>query len=144
MVPMTAEPEIDFERAEATRASMARGLSSQLDGDIAAALTRSDTPDSLLVRPFQAVSSWGELRGPDGPVDVPQQWRAGLPALPAQVNDAEDLTRLYAQVLESGSPAVQAQLLHPQRLIDVWPALTESLPPCVVEVWEKRFPELMG
>ncbi|MGP3951262.1 hypothetical protein [Streptomyces sp. 7N604] len=138
---MAAEPEIDFSRAEATRASMARDLSSRLDADIAQAVARADSPDWHLARPFQIVPSWGDLRGPAGPVDLPEAWRAGLPA---RVDAEEDLVQLYARVLVSGSPAEQAELLHPQRLIDAWPALTELLPPPVSGAWENRFPELSG
>ncbi|MFE0063448.1 hypothetical protein, partial [Streptomyces sp. NPDC059003] len=142
---LAGELDVDFERAEATRVSMAEGLPPEIDADIAKALKHPDTPDVLLSRPFQVVDAWDALNGPEEP-------RAAVLArgLPGAARSAAgtgaslsgDLCRTYADILLAGSTASQAALLNPQLLIELWPELVDILPVAVTSVWEQRFTQL--
>ncbi|MFD6329211.1 hypothetical protein ACFWGI_06480 [Streptomyces niveus] len=133
----------DFAGAATTRAQMRESATASADPDIAAVLSRPDTPDELLSRPFQAVSDLGTLHGPaDGPVQVPDL--AADSALNGTIDTADDdaCALLYQRVLLRGTADLQSQVISRVRLRGLWPRLTRDLPSAVSEVWEQRFAEL--
>ncbi|RNG38036.1 hypothetical protein [Streptomyces botrytidirepellens] len=131
----------DLERLHEGSGQLIEALPDDLPADIAAALRSPGVADWLRARHFQAVTDWEDLQGPDdGVISVPQEF-LGAP-LPAEVTvrDAQQLLLLYQRVLLKGTVDQQRQLLHPQLLVTLWPALSDDLPEPVVSVWEQRFP----
>jgi hypothetical protein len=144
VIILVMEFELDLEGADATRAEMVAGLRSlgSVDEDIVRALSEPGVPDWFLAHPVQVVTVLEELRGPKDLVDVPEQWRDGLPAQ-ISADDAHALALLYRRVLTSGTSAEQSALVHKERLVIAWPSLAQALHPVVASIWERRFPQLV-
>ncbi|MGW2110031.1 hypothetical protein [Streptomyces sp. NPDC001948] len=133
----------DFGRAAATRAHLRTAAVAEAPEDIAAVLSRPDTPDELLSASFHVVSDLNSLHGPEhGPVPVPSE--AADTGLNAVIDVADDpaCTLLYQRVLLRGTAELQQQTLSRTRLSELWPHLSKDLPEGVREVWQQRFPEL--
>ncbi|MFG2785811.1 hypothetical protein ACGFY7_49345 [Streptomyces prunicolor] len=111
--------------------------------DIAHALTAPDVGDLLLFQGFEVVADLDVLTGPgSGAVDVPRH--LGDCEMPAFVNvaDAAQCAVLYRSLLVRGTAAEQAALINRDVLRRLWPQ--RLAPEAVVQVWERRFPELTG
>ncbi|CAM5676093.1 hypothetical protein SALBM311S_02088 [Streptomyces alboniger] len=109
--------------------------------DIAHALTAPGVGDFLLFQGFDVVADLDALAGPgSGFVDVPRHLVDGeVPAL-VDVADAAQCAALYRRLLVRGTATEQAALISRDVLLRLWPQrlATQS----VVQVWERRFPEL--
>jgi hypothetical protein len=130
---------VDAQRA-GVDAAVRRGL---VPADIAAALSSPQASSWLLSQGFEVVESLESLRGPDtGTVAVPGRLvDRELPAR-ADLDRAWQRLLLYRRLLSGGTAAEQCTLLNRTLLNQLWPARLG--PPVVLQVWERRFPELSG
>jgi hypothetical protein len=111
--------------------------------DIAHALTAPGVGDLLLFAGFEVVTDLDVLTGPgSGVVHVPRHLVDG--DMPASVNvaDAALCAVLYGSLLVRGTAAEQAALINRGVLRRLWPQ--RLAPQAVIQVWERRFPELTG
>ncbi|MFB6984619.1 hypothetical protein ACNPQN_32750 [Streptomyces sp. NPDC056297] len=133
----------DFDRATTTRTRLRAAAAAEAPEDIAAALTRSDTPDDLLSTSFHVVSDLAILRGlAQGPVAVPSEVADTGPTGAIDAADDQACALLYQRVLLRGTAELQEQILNATRLHELWPHLSKDLPDTVREVWQHRFPRL--
>ncbi|MFF8882109.1 hypothetical protein [Streptomyces flaveolus] len=51
---------------------------------------------------------------------------------------------LYRTVLAEGLSKDLVALLHHRLLAEQWPVLRRLISPCIREVWEDAFPEMLG
>ncbi len=109
--------------------------------DIAQALTSPGVGDHLLFQGFEVVAGLDVLSGPgSGFVDVPRHLVDGdVPTL-VDVADAAQCAALYRRLLVRGTATEQAELINCDILLRLWHH--RLAPQAVVQVWERRFPEL--
>ncbi|MBC9728234.1 hypothetical protein [Streptomyces sp. TRM68367] len=109
--------------------------------DIAHALTAPGVSDLLLFQGFAVVADLDALAGPSsGFVDVPRHLADGEVPARVDVGDAAQCAALYRRLLVGGTATEQAALINRDVLCRLWPQ--RLAPQAVVEVWERRFPEL--
>lgn len=93
------------------------------------------------VKPYAVVERLDQLRGPaHGMVELPHSvlWAPGGGKVDLDVPGGVGLA--YRAVLAEGTTDDLVRLLHPGRLIAIWPEL--MLPRRVRALWESRFSEL--
>lgn len=93
------------------------------------------------VKPYAIVDSLDQLHGPaGGVVELSHSvlWAPGGPCV--DLDEPGGTALAYQAVLSEGTVADLEQVLHRDRLIDVWSEL--MLDRRVREMWESRFPEL--
>ncbi|GAB2326658.1 hypothetical protein [Streptomyces variabilis] len=143
---MASTPQPDFARVARLRgaeqgviAEAARqGL---IPEDIAQALTSPDVGDHLLFQGFEVVPGLDVLSGPgSGLVDVPRHLVDGdVPTL-VDVADPVQCAALYRRLLVRGTATEQAALINRDILLRLWHH--RLAPQAIVQVWERRLPEL--
>ena len=143
---MASTPRPDFARVARLRGAeqgvideaARQGL---IPADIAHALTSPGAGDQLLFQGFEVVADLDSLSGPSsGFVDVPRHLVDG--DLPELVDVADPVQRavLYRRLHARGTATEQAELINRDVLLRLWPQ--RIAPHAVVQVWERRFPEL--
>ncbi|MEW2401965.1 hypothetical protein [Streptomyces sp. NPDC046862] len=143
---MASTPRPDFARVARMRGAeqgVIREAARQgsIPDDIAQALTAPGVGDHLLFHGFDVVSDLDTLAGPgSSAVDVPPHLVDGdVPTL-VDVTDAAQCTALYRRLLVRGTAKEQAALINREILVRLWHQ--QLAPQAVVQVWERRFPEL--
>lgn len=115
---------------------------SRVAADIAEVLADPSTSAWLRGVGFDVVDAITDLRGAEhGTVTVPDLL-ADYTGERADLDDEDQLRRLYRRLLTQGTKAEQAQLLNLGRLRLLWaPGLAD---PAIMRVWENRFPQIRG
>lgn len=94
------------------------------------------------IKPYEVVDSLDDLHGPaQGTIRLPI-WVRWLDDGDIDVTDLGGARMAYQALLAEGTDEIQAQLMNKNTLMRLWPQL--SLDSRVRELWEGRFPELMG
>lgn len=94
------------------------------------------------IKPYEVVGSLDDLRGPaQGTIRLPI-WVRWLDDGDIDVTNLGGARMAYQALLAEGTGEIQAQLMNKNTLMRLWPQL--SLDARVRELWEGRFPELMG
>lgn len=93
------------------------------------------------VKPYAIVEDLTQLRGPaGGVVELPHSvvWAPGGPKV--DLDEPGGTAMAYQAVLAEGTVEDLEQVLHADRLIDVWPEL--MLDRRIRDMWESRFTQL--
>lgn len=94
------------------------------------------------IKPYDAPEFLDELHGPgEGQLHLPLNVYWG-PAHTFELSNESDLVEAYQATLREGRLVDQSQLLNVGLLQRIWPELL--LPMRVRELWEHRFPQLVG
>jgi hypothetical protein len=92
------------------------------------------------VKPYDAPTSLGELRGPhSGMVELPG-WIYWGPNPVVDLGAEWGVIKAYQAIIQEGRTEDQVQLLNRDLLTTIWPQL--RMPPRARQLWETRFPEL--